>query len=54
MRSVSLQHDWIMHADMDEHHVYPSSPISAFLDMCTEMGVNVVVGEFRDRVTLFD
>ena len=54
MRSVSLQHDWIMHADMDEHHVYPKgSSVVDFLRKCEKRGVTVVMGHYRDRVALF-
>ena len=54
MRSVSLQHDWILHADMDEHHVYPRLPITKFLAKCDKKRANVVMGHFRDRVARFN
>ena len=53
IRSVSLQHDWIVHADMDEHHVYPQVPLSVFLNKCDRSGVNVITGMWQDRVARF-
>ena len=55
MRAVSLQHDWILHADMDEHHVYPLVPIKQFLaKIVRKKGSNAVGAYYRDRVTKFE
>ncbi len=50
VRSLALQHDWVIHADVDEHQDFPES-VEAFLDKCGQRGINTVVGQFRDRVT---
>ena len=50
MRAVSLQHDWIVHADVDEHQEYPDNIVS-YLDDCSSRGINTVIGELRDRVS---
>lgn len=49
LRVLALSHDWIIHADVDEHHVYPED-VTAFLGRCDWHGINVVMGELQDRV----
>ena len=52
MRAVSLQHDWILHADVDEFHEYPED-VTAFLTHCDARGMNVVSGILRDRASMY-
>ena len=54
MRSVSLQQDWILHADLDEHHEFPwPVAVGDFFADCDRNGINVISGVFRDRVAMF-
>ena len=51
IRKTSLQQDWIVLADIDEHQVYPGNNLTKFLDLCSERGISVVSGILRDRVS---
>jgi hypothetical protein len=44
------EHDWVLLPDVDELHEYPVS-LSEFLESCTDRGINLVTGEFLDRVS---
>jgi hypothetical protein len=41
--------DWVLHADLDEFHIYPDT-LRAFLDSCTDAGHTFAQGKWVDRV----
>ena len=43
--------DWVIHADLDEFHIYPQ-PLPAFVRMCEDHGYTFVQGKWADRLAL--
>ena len=41
--------DWVVHADLDEFHIYPSA-LQDFLDACDATGYSFILGEWADRI----
>ena len=48
-RRFVLQQDWVMHPDVDEHHLYPTL-VPAFIEQCDARGYTAVFGLLHDRV----
>lgn len=48
-RSVANSDDWIISADVDEFHEFPTDMVE-FLDYCAKKGLNCIQGVFIDRL----
>lgn len=48
-RLVAQPGDWILNADMDEHHIYPDDP-SRIVALCRRLDVTAVQGMMVDRL----
>ena len=49
-REFIPQHDWVVHADLDEFHEYPA-PLVQYLEECERNGRDIVTSCFIDRIT---
>lgn len=48
-QQVAAPDDWILNADVDEHHVYPC-PLDDLIAFCERLGADVVQGVLVDRL----
>lgn len=48
----TILEDWIIVADSDEFHEYPTNNVTVFLKSLDTQGINVVNGMFLDRISL--